>query len=78
MNLLSKGNKMKTAFSVFAIAVLAVMLIGVLIAFPVMLLWNYCLVGAVAGVSEITFLQAWGLYILSNLMFKTSVSNKKD
>lgn len=42
-------------------------------ALPVMLLWNYFLVGAIDGVHEIGFLQAWGISVLSNLMFKNSV-----
>jgi len=44
---------------------------------PVWLLWNYCLVGAVDGVHEVTWLQAWGIGILCNLLFK-STSYKKD
>lgn len=42
-------------------------------ALPVMLLWNYFLVGAINGVNEIGFIQAWGISVLSNLMFKSSV-----
>jgi hypothetical protein len=53
---------------VFAVA------LGALIALPVMWLWNGCLVGAINGVNEITYLQAWGLYVMSNLIFKTTVT----
>jgi hypothetical protein len=35
-----------------------------------MLLWNSCLVGTVAGVGAVGFWQAWGLLILSGLLFK--------
>jgi len=49
-----------------------------LLAWPVMMLWNGCLVPAVDGVKEIGWLQAWGLQFLVNLLFKLSVTNKKD
>ena len=51
--------------------------LSLLLAVPVWLLWNACLVGAVAGVSEVTLLQAWGLNLLAGLMFKTHVTTKK-
>ncbi len=50
--------------------------LSLLLAVPVWLLWNACLVGAVAGVSEVTLLQAWGLNLLAGLMFKTNVTTK--
>jgi hypothetical protein len=55
------------------IAVLAAL--GLVLAWPVMMLWNYCLVGAVAGVSEIGWLQAWGLLLLFSILFKSVNSN---
>ena len=59
-------------------AVLLIVIVGLLFSLPVMLLWNGCLVGAVAGVSEITWLQAWGIMILFGILFKTNVETKKD
>ena len=53
------------------------LVVGILFAWPVQLLWNGCLVGAVSGVHEVTFWQAFGLLILSNILFKTVQSNKK-
>ena len=67
---------MKEAVGVFVGLVLVAIALGAIVAFPVMLLWNGCLVSAIDGVKEISYLQAWGLYILSNLIFKTSVSRK--
>jgi hypothetical protein len=52
-------------------------LISFLLSWPVYMLWNGCLVGAVAGVSEVTWLQAWGLTILCGFLFKTTVSTKE-
>ena len=46
------------------------------LSWPVMMLWNGCLVGAVAFVQEITWLQAWGLQFLFNLLFKASITTK--
>jgi predicted tellurium resistance membrane protein TerC len=54
-----------------------VVLLGLLFSLPVMLLWNGCLVGAVTGVNEITWLQAWGIMVLFGLLFKSSVDTKK-
>jgi hypothetical protein len=48
------------------------------LSWPVMMLWNGCLVGAIDGVQEIGWLQAWGLQFLFNLLFKTSITTKKD
>jgi hypothetical protein len=66
----------KLIIILFAIA--GALLVSLLFSLPVMLLWNGCLVGAVAGISEITWMQAWGISILTGIMFKeTSVSFKK-
>ena len=64
---------------VFAIVggIALIVFLSLLLAVPVWLLWNACLVGAVAGVSEVTLLQAWGLNLLAGLMFKTHVTTKK-
>jgi hypothetical protein len=66
---------MEKLFAVLgAIAVLV--LVSFLLSWPVYMLWNGCLVGAIAGVSEVTWLQAWGLNLLTGIMFKTNVSSK--
>lgn len=61
-------------------AVLTVFLLAIcisfLLAWPVMMLWNGCLVDAVTGVKEITWLQAWGLNILVGIMTKSGVETK--
>ena len=54
-------------------------LLSFIFAWPVMALWNGCLVGAVDGVHQITWLQAWGISILCAFLFKpTSVTSSKD
>jgi hypothetical protein len=61
-------------------ALLTVLLLAIcisfLLAWPVMMLWNGCLVDAVAGVKEVTWLQAWGLNILVGIMTKSGVETK--
>ena len=45
--------------------------LSALFALPVMYLWNN-LLPVIFGVSKVTFLQAWGLLILSSIMFKSN------
>lgn len=51
-----------------------VIALGLLFSLPVMWLWNGCLVGAIDGVREVTWLQAWGLNVLFGILFKTSIT----
>ena len=68
-------------FAVFVgavvIAIVGLLLLSFLLSWPVYMLWNGCLVGAVVGVSEVTWLQAWGITILCGFLFKTTVSSKE-
>jgi hypothetical protein len=54
-----------------------VLAVSFLLSWPVMMLWNGCLVGAVDGVHEVSWLQAWGISVLCGFLFKTNVSNSK-
>lgn len=57
------------------VGILAIVcVLGLVLAFPVMLLWNSCLLPAVSGLSEITLLQAWGIMILSGFLFKPIIN----
>ena len=53
-----------------------VLAVSFLLSWPVMMLWNGCLVGAVDGVHEVSWLQAWGISVLCGFLFKTNVSSK--
>ena len=55
-----------------AMTLMFMVVLGVVLSFPIMLLWNYCLVPAVPIVIEITWLQAWGLFVLFGLLFRNS------
>ncbi len=64
--------------SAFIGLVLALVLVSFLLAWPVMELWNGCLVPATTGIREIGWLQAWGLQFLFGILFKSTISTKKD
>jgi sterol desaturase/sphingolipid hydroxylase (fatty acid hydroxylase superfamily) len=47
-----------------------------LLSWPVYMLWNGCLVGAIDGVHAVTWEQAWGLSLLCGFLFKSTTSKK--
>jgi len=57
-------------------AVAFLVFLSFLFSWPVYMLWNGCLVDAVAGVNEVTWLQAWGISLLTGILFKTTVTSK--
>ena len=71
-------NNITSGVGAFIVVVTAGLLLSFLLAWPVMELWNGCLVPAVDGVREIGWLQAWGLQFLINMLFKLSIVNKKN
>jgi len=57
------------------LAAIAFLAVGaIILAWPVQLLWNYSLVGAVDGINPITFFQALGINFLFGILFKNSSS----
>jgi len=60
-------------------AIALVVLLGTLTALPVMLLWNW-LIPSIFHLREIGFLEAWGLLVLSGLLFKSTApsTSKKN
>lgn len=71
-------NQITSAVGAFIVVVTAGLFLSFLLAWPVMELWNGCLVPAVDGIREIGWLQAWGLQFLVNMLFKVSITTKKD
>lgn len=71
-------NQITSAVGTFIIVVAGGLFLSFLLAWPVMELWNGCLVPAVDGIREIGWLQAWGLQFLVNMLFKVSITTKKD
>jgi hypothetical protein len=70
-------NQITSAVGAFVIIIAGALFVSFLLAWPVMELWNGCLVPAVDGVKQISWLQAWGLQFLINMLFKVSIVNKK-
>ncbi len=66
------------ALTLAAGAIALLVLVSFLLSYPVFLLWNGCLVGAVAGVAEVTWLQAWGLAVLCGILFKSTSSTSSS
>jgi len=64
------------AFVTVVSGILFLVFLSFLLSWPVYMLWNGCLVGAVTGVNEVTWLQAWGINFLCGILFKTTVNTK--
>lgn len=64
---------MEKIFAVIA-GIVTLLFLSFLLSWPVYMLWNGCLVGAIIGVQEVTWLQAWGLSALFGLLFKNTIS----
>lgn len=76
-----KGNTMELfgkALALVLAGVAIVVIVGLIMSLPVMLLWNSCLVAAIPGVKEIGWLQAWGIMILSGLLFKSTTTSSSN
>jgi hypothetical protein len=65
------------ALGAIVASIATLLFLSFLLAWPVMELWNQCLVPAVEGTREIGWLQAWGIQFLFALLFK-STTTKKD
>jgi hypothetical protein len=68
---------MKEAFVALGAIVAGIatlLFLSFVLSWPVMMLWNGCLVGAIDGIKEVTWLQAWGLSVLCGLLFKSNTS----
>ncbi len=57
-------------------AITFLLLLSFLLSWPVFMLWNGCLVDAITGVKEVTWLQAWGITILCGFLFKSNLERK--
>jgi len=67
-------DKFFTILGASIVVIVGILFLSFLLSWPVYMLWNGCLVDAVAGVKEITWLQGWGLSALFGLLFKSSTS----
>jgi hypothetical protein len=71
-------EKSLTGLGVFLGGVALIIFAAILLAWPVQLLWNSCLVDAVDGVHQIGFWQAMGLNFLFSILFKNSTSSNSS
>lgn len=67
-------EKFAGIIGVIVLGLAGLLALSFLLSWPVYMLWNGCLVGAIEGVSEVTWLQAWGLTTLCGFLFKSNVS----
>lgn len=67
---------MKEVIKGIALVIGGLVIFGLLIGFPIMWLWNW-LMPDLFGVPEIGFWEAWGLYMLSNVLFKSTSNTRK-
>lgn len=67
-------EKITTGLLAISVVISILVLISFLFSYPVFLLWNGCFVGAITGVQEITWLQAWGISVLFGLLFKPTTA----
>ena len=70
-------EKIAGIIGVVVLGIMGLLALSFLLSWPVYMLWNGCLVSAIAGVSEVTWLQAWGLTVLCGFLFKSNVSKSK-
>lgn len=64
---------MKVNMSRFIVILGLSIALQLLLAYPLMILWNDALVPAVSGVHEIGWLQAWFLQVIVSLLFRSEV-----
>lgn len=57
-----------------ASAIAFMVFISLLMAWPVMILWNSALVGTVSGIATIDWMTAWGILLLCSILFKNNFS----
>lgn len=69
-------DRISTIVAAGLLTIATVCLLSFLLSWFVYMLWNGCLVGAIDGVHEVTWLQAWGLSLLAGLLFKDGISSK--
>ncbi|MCP4437534.1 MAG: hypothetical protein GY810_01130 [Aureispira sp.] len=64
------------SFAVIVTAVSVAVGVSFIFSYPLMLLWNGCLVPAIPGILKVTWMQMWGLSVLISFLFSGTVSSK--
>ena len=71
-------KELTLALAAALVGIATLVFLSFLMSWPVYILWNGCLIDAVQGVREVTWLQAWGISLLCGFLFKTTVTTKKS
>jgi hypothetical protein len=69
-------EKIAVALGTIVLGLVGLLFLSFLLSWPVYMLWNGCLVDAVEGVKQVTWLQAWGINFLFGILFKNSSVTK--
>lgn len=69
--------RLRLKLAAFAIGMVIVLIYAIILAFPVMWLWNYTAVG-VLGVREMNFWQSLCMLILTGILFRNSSSSSSS
>jgi hypothetical protein len=70
-------SKILIGVGTIIVGIAGLLFLSFLLSWPVYMLWNGCLVDAVEGVKQVTWLQAWGITVLFSFLFKNSNTNTK-
>lgn len=69
-------NKSGAVIALALLLLLSAVVLGVILAWPIQWLWNNSLVGAVDGIHPISFWQAYGIFLLVNLILRSKANPK--
>ena len=69
-------EKFATTIGTIIVTIAGLVFLSFLLSWPVFMLWNGCLVGAVQGIQPVEWTQAWGITILCGFLFKSNNSSK--
>jgi hypothetical protein len=61
----------------FVVTVVLGAIFQLVLAWPLMLLWNIALVPAIDGVHQIDWIQAWLIMLIASLLFRSEINFKK-
>ena len=70
-------SKILISVGTIIVGIAGLLFLSFLLSWPVYMLWNGCLVDALEGVKQVTWLQAWGITVLFSFLFKNSNTNTK-
>ena len=69
-------EKLISVIGPIVVGIAVALFLSFLLSWPVYMLWNGCLVDAVTGIKEVTWLQAWGISLLCGFLFKSTTVSK--